>query len=187
METKNLKKNIPDCDLPYVLMGEVNEKLFTPIIKEAYGEDVELVGNWYDAVDYESPTMSIELKTRSCKKADWYDTMIGKEKLDAGWEKIKQGKRVFFLFGFTDGGWDWELTKERYDEIGGSKCIRIGGIEERGYKKKPYFYIPHKKLDEVCEQGSWVHPVVQAKNEEKKRKYQESKIPAGVCLLKTTF
>jgi hypothetical protein len=78
---------------------------------------------------------------------------------------------------------DNPVFKERYDEIGGSKCIRIGGIEERGYKKKPYFYIPHKKLDEVCEQGSWVHPVVQAKNEEKKKKYQANKLQDGVCFL----
>jgi len=63
------------------------------------------------------------LKTRTNTYDKYPTTIIGYNKVEEGFKSIKDGKTVYFLFGFTDGLYEWELNDSNWDKIGGFNSI----------------------------------------------------------------
>ena len=90
-----------------------------------FGELNKSIGK-YEIFDFYNDKLVIELKTRTNTYDKYPTTIIGYNKVEEGFKEIKDGKKVIFLFGFTDALYEWELTDSNWEEIGGEKSI--GGI-----------------------------------------------------------
>ena len=122
----HIKKN----NLPYVFMGETNENLYSKLILERYGEDLEKTGTIYnkdkhfDTMDWVSSTTIVELKSRSINHNTFLTTMVGYNKVQLFLEQVKKGKKCVFLFAFTDGLYEWIFTEKDYEKIGGISAVK---------------------------------------------------------------
>jgi hypothetical protein len=126
--------------------GDRNEEIYKPILEKTYGKLNKLKGK-YSKFDYKGKNLYIELKARK-KQLDYYpDAMIGYNKITAGFEYIKQGKKVFFCFAYPTGLYSVEFTQEFYDLNGGDSKI----------KQKEY-YIENRFLTQIDETPVWIHP-----------------------------
>jgi len=121
--------------------------------------------NW-DIIDYKSvpdnddkQVRMIELKSRRNKVDDFWDTMIGENKLIEARKMMEEGYKVYFFFLFTGkGGNERELyffdtEKCRYDlyKNKGLNCkIEDAGTTKRGKREiKPHLFIPYRLLHNV--------------------------------------
>jgi hypothetical protein len=88
----------------------------------------------------------IELKTRRCKKDQYFDTMIGMNKMNYFNRKIRdKDYKVYLLFRFTDGLYYYD-----YNGDINPNWIRKGGRTDRGRREiKKYYFIPTELLKEV--------------------------------------
>lgn len=167
-----------DVDKPYLLMGEVNEKIFLEDLKKEFGYDLYKNKAYWSVIDFGSRInkCSVEMKSRTCQYKSFDNTMFGANKLTYAWNGIKTyGKRFFFVFAFTDGLYSWELTKENYELAGGDKMIYLDGTSERGVEDyKMHFHIPIEQLKCISNKPSYVPPELQ----QKKEKYDTQKNPA---------
>lgn len=121
-------------------LGLSSEEKMLFRIKEMYGEDIERTG-LYDIFDYENETYQIELKTRRCKSTDYYDIMIGLNKLEIA--ETTKNKKSIFLWKMVDGLFMWEFNKKQFS-------IRLGGTCRRGYDERKYCgFVPMKYLIKV--------------------------------------
>jgi hypothetical protein len=177
---------IKPSNYPFVFMGEINENHYNNDILSRYN-GIRKSGNksslfHYKTYDWVSPNYYVELKSRN-NDFDYYSTtMIGYNKV-AEWEKDTTDKKYYFLFGFLDGLFEWELTKENYDEIGGYDCVRPAGtqyVKDATYttfnKNKLHLYIPVKKLKKISDKGCLVPDELVSKS--------LRNIMSGVCLIK---
>jgi len=144
---------------PYVFMGDLNEALYEPIIQEKYGKVIRSTRKkeQFKIYDWENSDTKVELKSRNNDCAFYPDTMVGFNKVEE-WGEDETDKRYFFLFGFLDGLYEWELTQENYDAIGGEDAVKA-------MKKKPsttyspynenklQLYIPIQKLIKISDIG----------------------------------
>lgn len=99
--------------------------------------------NLFDYISTEKD-IYIELKTRTCSHLKYKDTMIGMNKINRATDLIKKGKKIYFIFKFTDGVYYWEY-KDTYD----NEWVRGGGRSDRGvseWKTNGYLYIPNNLL-----------------------------------------
>jgi hypothetical protein len=162
----------------YFRMGMENEKLFTPILQNKFGTDLVKTKHYFSVLDFESPTHFIELKSRDYIFGSFSNWIIGYNKVIMGFEKIKQGKRVFFVFAFKQGGtYFWELTKDNFESIGGMNQVYMDGTDSRGYDDfKQHLHIPSSalcKLSDICSYTFSIEP------------YKQDKLLGrGKCLLK---
>ena len=83
----NMNPDIKTENKVFVLMGDANERKFNTEILNRHGHDLQRTGNCYDnshwqVKDYKSPSKSVELKSRAVKSTDYYDTMVGANKVD---------------------------------------------------------------------------------------------------------
>jgi len=151
----------------YVRMGEMNELHYEPDILKQYGNDLKKTGNksnitHYKVLDWISPTTCIELKTRTNTHNQYHTTMVGYNKVLEYFENIKQGKICYFLFGFLDGLFVWELTQENYDKIGGFDSVRpfnnfvMGNNYTTFNPNKLHLYIPIQELTKILDKGCLV-------------------------------
>jgi hypothetical protein len=97
--------------------------------------------------------------------------MIGFNKVEE-WGEDETDKRYFFLFGFLDGLYEWELTQENYDDIGGEDAVKAmkkkPNTEYSPYNEnKEQLYIPIQKLIKISDIGCIV-PDVLLPNSKKK-------------------
>ena len=91
----------------------------------------------FDFIDEENKIL-IELKSRRVFKNNYYDTMVGFNKIQEGLIKIKQGYKIYFVFSFKDVICYHELKNDIKE-----KWIRNGGRKDRGKEEiKQYYYIP---------------------------------------------
>jgi hypothetical protein len=131
--------NIQRKDLKY---GDNKEdKLIKPLM-EYYGVELSKTKPFYefDYINKESKIL-IELKSRRIHKTQYYDTMIGHNKVLKGLAKIKQGYKIYFIFGFTDYVCAYELKQDS------TLSIRDGGRTDRGkIEQKKYAFIPVNEL-----------------------------------------
>jgi len=141
----------------YYQMGDQNERIFTPILQEKFGRDIKKTFHMKSVLDFESPTHFIELKSRTYKSTAFKEWMIGDNKRIMGLKKIKQGKKVFFVFAFKEGGtFYWELTEENFEAIGGMKQVFMDGTDGRGYNDfKPHFHIPLSAMTKLSDKCSY--------------------------------
>jgi len=145
---------------PYVFMGDLNEEQYQPIIFEKYGNNLKrsCKKTYFVIYDWDSENTKVELKSRTNCVNTYSTTMIGFNKV-VNWGKDETDKRYFFLFGFIDGLYEWELTQENYDAIGGEDAVVEKDDFEYGEnyttfnKKKKQLYIPVNKLTKISDIG----------------------------------
>ena len=96
----------------------------------------------FDFIDKELKLL-FELKSRRNTKHQYYDTMVGANKVKEGYKMIQQGYKVYFVFGFTDYISAYELTTTSIKD----KWFRKGGRKDRGKDEiKEYCFIPNHLL-----------------------------------------
>jgi hypothetical protein len=104
-------------------MGELNEVHYEPDILERYSGVMKTGSKksflHYRTYDWTNENYYVELKSRNNDYRIYPTTMIGYNKVQE-WERDKTDRRYFFLFGFLDGFYEWELTQASFDAIGGS-------------------------------------------------------------------
>jgi hypothetical protein len=178
-------KSISKLDKGYANMGDMNEKLYKPIINKIYGT-VFKTSYKYSRIDFIGENYCGELKSRNLNYDTFNETMIGYNKITEGFNKLdfyRQGNsnyKMYFWFAFKEGLYVWELTKENYELNGGDKQKRMGGTSNRGYNDyKEHYYIKTELLTKIDDTPVWIDPDVEVNS---------YKIPhhktEGVCLLK---
>jgi hypothetical protein len=148
----------------YVYMGDINEKHYFNDIVNRHPK-VKRTGvvsqlSHFKTFDWENPNRRVELKTRTCEHDCFYDTMIGYNKV-VDWEWDTSDKRYFFMFGFLDGLYEWELTQENLDAIGNfEKAVRPANTTYKPSvdystfnQDKLHLYIPVDKLTNINDKG----------------------------------
>lgn len=132
-----------------LIFGEKFEKLNLDILSEYYKcdelKETEGDRDPFDYIDTKNKVI-IELKSRRNTKEQYYDTMVGNNKILTGLNLIKKGFKVYFCFQFTDGLFYYELTDETHNKT----WIRAGGRKDRGsYEINQYYFIPNKILTKI--------------------------------------
>lgn len=157
---------IKTANLPFVKMGDLNEKFYAENIIERYGEDLERTGRVDDEThftvyDWISNSTIVELKSRRVFSYQYPTTMIGYNKVKAYLEDLEyKEKKCFFLFAFKDGLYEWEANKPNFLAAGGMLSVR----NAFDYNPKPnsyttfkpnklHFYIPMTQLVKICSKG----------------------------------
>lgn len=87
-----------------------------------FGELNKSLGK-YEIFDFYNDKLAIELKTRTNTYDKYPTTIIGYNKVEEGFKAIEKGQKVIFLFGFTDGLYEWNLNDSNWQEIGGNNSI----------------------------------------------------------------
>jgi hypothetical protein len=181
-----------ELDQAYEEMGNVNEKLYKPIIERIYGRVLKTEYK-FAGIDFIGKNFSGELKTRDLNHNTFEDTMIGNNKITKGFknllkfdnDKYDTKYRVFFWFGFKDGLYVWELTKEAYELNGGDTKIKIGGTCKRGKDDyKDHYYINVEHLVKIDDTPCWVHPLVDENSKRRVDKPATGINPALLGMLK---
>ena len=104
----------------------------------------------FDFID-EKLKLLFELKSRRNTKNRYYDTMLGANKIEEGYNMLKQGYKVYFIFKFTDYISSYELTETSIN----SSWFRKGGRCDRGkYEIKQYCFIPNHLLKNLYVKNS---------------------------------
>jgi hypothetical protein len=170
-------------------MGEINEAHYEPEVFERF-DGVAKTGSkktflHYRTYDWTNPNYYVELKSRNNDYVVYKTTMIGYNKVQE-WEKDTTGRRYFFLFGFLDGLYEWELTKANYDEIGGKTAVSLAPLAYQASedyttfnKEKLHLYIPITKLTKICDKGCLVPDDLVYKSRRSSGLH-----PCGVCWIK---
>lgn len=153
---------------PYVFMGDLNEKHYNNDILERFSGIIKSGTKTsvlhYKTYDWVSNDYFVELKSRNNEYSSYNTTMIGYNKVEE-WKKDNTSRKYFFLFGFLDGLYEWELTQENYDTIGGYDAVK-----KKTYNKgksfttlnqnKEHLYIPINKLKKVNDKGCLIPDVL---------------------------
>jgi hypothetical protein len=99
----------------------------------------------FDYIDKKNKVI-IELKSRRNTKEQYYDTMIGHNKILNGFNHIKNGYKVYLAFQFTNGLFYCQLSKDTYNK----SSIRKGGRTDRGsFEINEYCYMPTDLLTKI--------------------------------------
>ena len=113
--------------------GKDAEQRVYQILQKQY-QNLEKTKDIYNEFDYtghneDSNPIYIELKSRTNKSDAYSTTMIGKNKVEAGFNKLRDNSncKVLFFFLFTDGLFYYELVLNTYlhtqDLYGKSHCF----------------------------------------------------------------
>lgn len=137
----------------------VNEDFFKTSWETRKGHNWDIIDYKSEPDDDDTQVRMIELKSRRKKVDDFWDTMIGENKLIEARKMMDKGYKVYFFFLFTGKmGNEKELyffdsEKCRYAlyRNKGLNCrLDNGGTTRRGKKEeKMHLYIPHKLLHNV--------------------------------------
>ncbi len=119
-------------------MGSANEIKYLPFIKELIDSDLVKTAHAYDTMDFESANSLVELKTRNCASTQYYDTIVGLNKVQRA--QIEE-RKCYFVFGFTDGLFVWDFDKSQ-TEFKIQKNIPPN-------RNKDYVFIPIKDLRSI--------------------------------------
>ena len=118
------------------------EKILKNDIEKFYNIDL-IETDRYHVFDYidKDVNIYIELKTRTCKSNKYPDLMMGNNKIKCADEYLKNNKKIYFVFYFTNG-----LYYIDYNE-NTEYTIRRGGRNDRGVNEyKDFVYFPQKYL-----------------------------------------
>jgi len=181
-----------ELDNAYVEMGKRNEELYKPIIEKIYGRIIK-TDYEFATIDFIGKNFSGELKTRDLNHNTFKDTMIGYNKVKKGFknltrfdnDKYDTKYKVYFWFGFKDGLYVWELTRDAYELNGGDSQIKIGGTCKRGKDDyKDHYYINVEHLVKIDDTPCWVHPLVAENSNRRVEKKSTGISPALLAMVK---
>ena len=142
--------------------GNRKENSLHPALEKYFDMKLNKTNEYYE-FDYvnEEKKMLIELKSRRVHKTAYFDSMIGYNKVKKGFEKIKQGYQVYFLFGYEDYICLYELNKDTFND----KWVRDGGRSDRGRDEiKKYAYIPISQLINLFQIKKGAYIIIDNKN-----------------------
>lgn len=125
-------------DINFGLFGEA---LIFEKLKLISSPNISKTLDKFAVMDFECDKFCMELKTRRINSTTYYDTMIGKNKIDYIRTSTKRG---IIAYQFRDGDYYAEIT----DEIFSKLDLRMGGVERMGTSdvKKLCYYIPNELL-----------------------------------------
>tara|TARA_R110000851_G_scaffold184674_2_gene334027 strand:+ start:109 stop:552 length:444 start_codon:yes stop_codon:yes gene_type:complete len=104
--------------------GKFNETLWNigrkiedeclPLINRYFNADFKRDENIFDILDFHDDTQKIicEIKGRTTNANKYKDTIIPYNKVTAGFRKIEEGYRVYFIFCFKDKTMEIELKED---------------------------------------------------------------------------
>ena len=130
-----------------LIFGDKQEDKIKPILESHFKIKLNKTKGFatFDYIDNDE-NLFIELKSRRAKKYQYPDTMIGLNKVNEGFEKMKKGKKIYFFFSFRDQLCYYMLDNDTFN----LKWIRAGGRKDRGINEiKSYVFIPVKYLTDV--------------------------------------
>jgi len=131
-----------------IQFGENSEKKNINILSDFFDcelKETDGVRNAYDFID-EKQQIIIELKSRRNNIDKYPTTMVGTNKVVAGFKHIENGYKVFFAFQFIDGLFYYQLDDKTYQK----SWERSGGRRDRGRAEyNLYTYIPTNLLNKI--------------------------------------
>lgn len=128
--------------------GSKSEEKVKPLLEDYFDLTIKKTKDKYATYDYYSDDGKVwfELKTRRAYKTQYFDTMMGYNKINNGWAKIDKGCDVYLCFQFTDKLCYYKLEKETFKE----EWVRDGGRFDRGKDEiSKYAYIPTSLLIDI--------------------------------------
>jgi hypothetical protein len=120
-------------------LGIDAETKYLPYLHKHIDSNLTKTRYKYDEIDFESENCLVELKTRSCASFDYKDTIVGYNKVERA---LKENKKCYFVFAFTNGLYCWEFDKEDRDVFD----IKINCKTIDPNRMKEHSLIPIKKL-----------------------------------------
>ena len=125
-------------------IGRKIEDTTLPLINEHYECNFQRNENdIFDILDFKDDDKKkiVEIKGRRIPSTKYTDTIITASKVTAGFQKVEDGYRVFFVFVFTDKIFEFELKEdaEFKCKYTGTNCIK-------------HYLIPIDELIEIKEQ-----------------------------------
>ena len=125
-------------------IGRKIEDTTLPLINKHYECNFERNENdIFDILDFKDDDKKkiVEIKGRRIASSKYVDTIITASKVTAGFQKIEEGYRVFFVFVFTDKIFEFELKEdaEFKCKFTGTNCVR-------------HYLIPIDELTEIKEE-----------------------------------
>lgn len=169
--------------LAYEEMGEINEKLYKPILEKTYGL-LWKTSDKYARCDFQGQTYQGELKSRDLSIKEFSTTMIGYNKIEEAFKRIRWNDHIenfkfYFWFAFEEGLYAWEVNEENYELNGGDSMKKYAGTDKRGFNEyKDHYYIKIESLVKIDDTAPFIHPLVKKNNIE----YSEKK--KSVCWIK---
>jgi len=122
--------------------GKSKEKELLQTIQDKFGEDLKPSGDTFAPFDFVSDTTEVELKSRTCKKDTYRDTMIGVNKIYHA--RKNSNKEFYFCFNFTDG-----LYYFNHSNTYKYNCRFSAPSKREATPRKTYAYIPVSELIKV--------------------------------------
>ena len=97
-----------------VNLGDAYEEAIKPKLEAIFGPLTQRskTMNRNEVFDFSNEKVYIDVKRRRNKKTRYPTTMVGENKVIQGLQHQVHGKRVFFVFGFTDVDCIWELDRD---------------------------------------------------------------------------
>ena len=137
---------MPEYSKTDTALGDRYESRIQPTLEGIFGRLTRRSEtDRYDAFDFSNDRVYIETKCRRVDK-DWYPTtMVGEDKVLKGLQLMLQGYKVYFVFGFRDGDFIWELNRDQYE-------VSYSGRTDRGKPEiKSYCFVPVKYLTNLID------------------------------------
>ena len=123
----------------------------------------------FDFID-ENLNLLFEVKGRRNDKHNYYDTMIGANKIPEGLKMIKEGYKVYFVFDFTDFISYYELSETNIKE----GWYRQGGRKDRGKDEiKKYCFIPTHLLINLFSKNNNGYSIIPSMNDQQQKTNDE--------------
>lgn len=127
--------------------GQLNEERMMPILEKKF--NVKLINTpRYATFDFFSDDRSIfiEVKGNNCLSTQYYCCLIGFDKVRASLGKVKEGKKVYLVFSYTD----FDFYHEVNPTIDYNQFLKYSGRSDRGYcEYKQYCFLPHDLLKKL--------------------------------------
>jgi hypothetical protein len=121
--------------------GKKQELSILEIINEKFKDNIELVKYEYSTYDYKGDKRHYELKSRNNTYNKFPTTLIPAS-------KIKDNKKIIFLFKFIDGLYYIKYRKNKFKDFKLDMFKRNQRIDYNDIKQL-YYFIPIEKLKKI--------------------------------------
>jgi hypothetical protein len=121
--------------------GKQQENKHLETIKTFFKDDMKPTSH-FCAYDFESETTLYEMKSRNNTYNKFPSTLIA-------YDKVRENKKLIFLFNFTDGIYYIQYNKEEFSNFKLEPFRRIQRSDFND-KEKLYYFIPITKLIKIC-------------------------------------
>jgi hypothetical protein len=129
--------------------GNENEKIVLSKLRDYFkSKNINKIKYNMDTFDFidKDNKLIFELKSRRINKNQYYDTMIGYNKIIDGFKHIDKGYKVYLCWKYLDKLCYYELTKDSYNE----KWKRMGGRVDRNKDERHLcYFVPTKEMTEI--------------------------------------